>query len=265
MITENCLNKIETNSIDVISIPDKIPPFVTEDYDLFDDKDRNKYIMDLERFVRSSYEYRNMVQYLRNYMNMNSCAFIPAVTNEITTKVRIEIHHSPFTLRDICSTIFNKRSKLHECLDIEAVAYEVVYVHYCLMVGLIPLSETVHELVHTQYIFVPCNKVYGYYKQFVSAYYDYIDPELLDRLDELEKLTIEGLYNEQYKQVLEKKYVAVDMGGNSQLEQIHELQSMLKDRLSELREDDVVNTTNDIPIMHTNNIEPLVYNVFTYL
>ena len=51
MITENCLNKIETNSIDVISIPDKIPPFVTEDYDLFDDKDRNKYIMDLEKYL----------------------------------------------------------------------------------------------------------------------------------------------------------------------------------------------------------------------
>ena len=53
MITENCLNKIETNSIDVISIPDKIPPFVTEDYDLFDDKDRNKYIMDLEKYLQT--------------------------------------------------------------------------------------------------------------------------------------------------------------------------------------------------------------------
>ena len=88
-------------------------------------------------------------------------------------------------------------------------------------------------------------KDFNEYKNLI-AYYDYIDPELLDRLDELEKLTIEGLYNEQYKQVLEKKYVAVDMGGNSQLEQIHELQSMLKDRLIALIFENILQAKYDI-------------------
>ena len=46
-------------------------------------------------------------------------------------------------------------------------------------------------------------------------------------MDELEKLTIEG-NTDQYKQILEKKYISVDMGDNSQLEQLHDLQSMLK-------------------------------------
>ena len=232
MITENCLNKIETNSIDVISIPDKIPPFVTEDYDLFDDKDRNKYIMDLERFVRSSYEYRNMVQYLRNYMNMNHCAFIPAVTNEITTKVRIEIHHSPFTLRDICSTIFNKRSKLHECLDIEAVAYEVVYVHYCLMVGLIPLAETVHELVHNQYLFIPTTKVFGHYDEFVKQYNDFLPEGLEATLKEIEKASIE--YEDQLK-VLEKHYIYLDTSEIQQNPDLNKLEKDLRQRIYDIK------------------------------
>lgn len=238
MISENSMMSIPVNEVDVIKIPENVPDFEFEDYDLMDDKDREKYIVDLERHVRSSFEYRQMVQYLRDYMNMNSCAFIPNISNETSRRVRIEIHHSPFTLRDICCVILNKRMKNGEMLTIESVGYEVMFVHYSLMVGLIPLSETVHELVHTQYLFVPTNKVYGYYKAFVQTYYNYIDPELLDKLDELEKLTIAGTYNDTYKQVLEKKYITIDMEGNNQFEKLHELQDILKQRLSDIKEAD---------------------------
>jgi hypothetical protein len=255
MISENSMMSIPVNEVDVIKIPENVPDFEFEDYDLMDDKDREKYIADLERHVRSSFEYRQMVQYLREYMNMNSCAFIPNISNETSRRVRIEIHHSPFTLRDICCVILNKRMKNGEMLTIESVGYEVMFVHYSLMVGLIPLSETVHELVHTQYLFVPTNKVYGYYKAFVQTYYNYIDPELLNKLDELEKLTIAGTYNDTYKQVLEKKYITIDMEGNNQFEKLHELQSMLKQRLSDIKEaDKPQGTFAGSAIMHPENL-----------
>lgn len=254
MISENSMMSISVNDIDVVKIPKDVPDFEFEDYDLMDDKDREKYITDLERHIRSSYEYRQMVQYLREYMNMNSCAFIPQITNENSRKIRIELHHSPFTLRDICCIIVNKRMKNCEMLTIESVAYEVMFVHYSLMVGLIPLSETVHELVHTQYLFVPTNKVYGYYKAFVQNYYNYIDPELLDKLDELEKLTIAGTYNDTYKQVLEKKYITIDMEGNNQFEKLHELQDMLKQRLTEIKSGEQQNSLANSPMMHPENL-----------
>jgi len=255
MISENSMMSIPVNEVDVIKIPENVPDFEFEDYDLMDDKDREKYIVDLERHVRSSFEYRQMVQYLRDYMNMNSCAFIPNISNETSRRVRIEIHHSPFTLRDICCVILNKRMKNGEMLTIESVGYEVMFVHYSLMVGLIPLSETVHELVHTQYLFVPTNKVYGYYKAFVHTYYNYIDSELLDKLDELEKLTIAGTYNDTYKQVLEKKYITIDMEGNNQFEKLHELQDMLKQRLSDIKEaDKPQGTFAGSAIMHPENL-----------
>lgn len=237
MISENSMMSLPVNDVDIVKIPKDIPDMECEDYDLMDDKDREKYIKDLERHIRSSYEYRQMVQYLREYMNMNSCAFIPNVCNEANRKIRIELHHSPFTLRDICVTIVNKRIKNNEMLTIESVAYEVMFIHYSLMVGLIPLSQTVHELVHTQYIFIPMNKVYGYYKTFINTYGQYMDPELIDKFNELEKLTIEGTYNESYKQVLEKKYITVDMEDNNQFEQLHELQDMLKQRLQSFKDE----------------------------
>ena len=256
MISEDSMMTIQPNDVDIVKIPKDIPVMDIEDYDLFDDKEREKYINDLERHVRSSYEYRNMVQYLREYMNMNSCAFIPNVTNEVNRKIKIELHHSPFTLRDICVTILNKRMKNNEILTIESVAYEVMFVHYSLMVGLIPLSETVHQLVHSQYIFIPTDKVYGYYKNFVKTYNDYIDPELLDKLDELERLTIAGTYNDSYKEVLEKKYITIDMEGNNQFDKLHELQESLKEKLSELRGESIqtpnTNFTNS-EIRHLQN------------
>ena len=255
MISENSMMSIPINDENVVKIPKDIPPMDIEDYDLMDAKDKEKYISDLERHIRSSYEYRAMVQYLREYMDMNSCAFLPNVTNETNRRIRIELHHSPFTLRDICVTVLNKRMKNNEMLTIESVAYEVMYVHYSLMIGLIPLSETVHELVHTQYLFVPTDKVYGYYKQFVNTYYNYIDPEILDKLDELEKLTIEGKYNDMYKQVLEKKLITVDMEGNNQYEQLHELQDMLRERLQYIKNgEDSKSDFSNSPIMHKENL-----------
>lgn len=255
MISENSMMSMPINDVNTVKIPENIPDFELEDYDLMDDKDREKYINDLERCVRSSFEYRQMIQYLRDYMNMNSCAFMPNVTNETGRKVRIEIHHSPFTLRDICCIIINKRMKNAEMLTIESVAYEVMYNHYCLMVGLIPLSETVHELVHNQYLFIPVNKVYGYYKAFINVYKDYIDPDLLGKLAELEKLTEAGTYNDTYKQVLEKQYITVDMEGNNQFDQLHDLQDMLKQRMSEIKEGEKKQSNfANSPITHPENL-----------
>lgn len=252
MITEDSMMTVQHNERDVVTIPQDVPYIDVEDYDMFDDKDRERYINDLERHVRSSFEYRSMVNYLREYMNMNSCAFIPAVSNDTSRKIKIEIHHSPFTLRDICVIVINKRSRCLEPLYIEAVAYEVMYIHYCLMVGLIPLSETVHQLVHNQYIFIPTDKVYGYYKKFVNTYYDFIDPEILDKLDTLETLTVAGTQNEAYKDVLERKYITVDMEGANQYEQLHDLQDMLKNRLSELRDgEQEKNEFSNTPMIHT--------------
>lgn len=255
MISENSMMSIPVNEVDVVKIPKDIPDLEVEDYDLMDDKDKEKYIKDLERHVRSSFEYRMMVQYLREYMNMNTCAFLSNVTNETNRKIRIELHHSPLTLRDICVIILNKRMRNCEILTIEAVAYEVMFAHYCLMVGLIPLSETVHELVHTQYLFIPTNKVYGYYKAFISNYKDYIDPEMLDKLAELERMTEQGTYDDAFKQILDLHYITVDMEGNNQIDKLPELQAMLKERLSELRDGPKKESQfTESPMMHPENL-----------
>ena len=138
-----------------------IPPYDLNDWNLADQKDFKKFLSELEKSVRGSFEYQQYIQYLRNSFNMNSCAFYRNVSNVPNPKIKIHVHHDPITLYDICTIIFRKRQTLGEPIDEESIAKEVMWNHYNGFVGLIPLSETAHELVHANYLFVPCTHVFG--------------------------------------------------------------------------------------------------------
>ena len=144
-----------------------IPEFEYQIYDTNDEKEYEKYIKDVESQVRRSFEYRQFIKYLRETMGMNKCAFLQNVSNEETFDIKIELHHYPFSLRDISDIVFRKRSYYKESLDIQMVAKEVMECQYKLIVGIISLSETVHELAHSHRLFVPLDKVVGRYKMFV--------------------------------------------------------------------------------------------------
>lgn len=196
MINVEYMNKIDFTYINNGSSTMEIPElsyFDGDQYDLYDPKDYARFIQDTERVVRMSYEYRQLIGFLRTTEGMNRCSFLGNVTNVDNTKVKIEIHHSPLTLFDIAATVIKKRLHNQECIDIFECAREVMWLHYMGFVGLLPLSETVHEMVHNQYIFVPTNIVRGNYRAFIDMYYNYIDPEILDAVDNAERMTQEWL------------------------------------------------------------------------
>ena len=83
-------NEIYTNSLDVIKIDD-LPPYEIQDYDVFNEKDFKKYVNDVKKTVRNSLEYRQYIQYLRNYMNLNEDSFFENINNMDNSKVKIEI------------------------------------------------------------------------------------------------------------------------------------------------------------------------------
>lgn len=196
MINVEYINKIENtytnNGSSVMEIPE-LSYFDGDQYDIYDQKDYAKFIQDTERIVRTSYEYRQLIAFLRSTEGMNKCSFLSNVTNVDNTKVKIEIHHSPLTLFDVAAAVIKKRLHNQESIDIFECAKEIMWLHYMGFVGLIPLSETAHEMVHSQYIFVPTNIVRGNYRAFVDMYYNYIDPEVLDAIDNAEHMTQEWL------------------------------------------------------------------------
>lgn len=227
------LNTVEYENIDIIKI-DTIPEFDIPDWDLFDDKQFRKYIDSIEKKnVRSSFEYREMISYLRNYMDMNKCSFYQNVNNIDTNKVKIHIHHEPLTLYDICIIVYNKRNFYRELLDEEMVAKEVMMLHYRLLIGLIPLAETPHELVHNQYLFVPTDKVLGNYKEFINQYGEFMMPEQLDILNRIEEATT--VYNNDYQSLLDKHYIYLDLSGAYELPKLEDVAELMKNKINKMK------------------------------
>ena len=180
-----------TNLPEKISI-NEVPEFDSLIYNLEDDKDYDHYIKDIEKEVRKSFEYRAFIRYLRENMNMDKCSFLKGVSNAETFDIKIEIHHYPFTLRDVVEIVYRKRCFYRESLDLQMVAKEVMILHYKLLIGLIPLSETVHQLAHSGRIFIPVDRVLGRYNLFLDYYKPFCAPEQLETLERIEKYTNEN-------------------------------------------------------------------------
>lgn len=222
-----------------ILVIDEIPPFNIIDYDVYNKKDFKKYTDDIERIVRTSFEYREFTSFLRNYMDMNKCSFFENVNNIDTFKIKIHIHHCPFTLYDIVITVFNKRMFYNEPTDVEMVAKEVMYIHYFLMVGLIPLAETVHELVHKQILFIPLDKVMGNYEYFINNYKQFIPDEAIEKIEYMKEQT--RIYNESANlEILKQQplYIEIphdDYIGSYKIPSMEKVIDLMQKRVNELR------------------------------
>ena len=234
----NKVNDIYSNDGQTILEMKSAPYFDKMPYDLLEEKSFKKYISDVERSVRNSFEYRELIAYLKNTEGMDVCSFLDNVTSRDNTKVKIEIHHSPLTLYDICLAVFRKRQQRKESTNLEAVAQEIMYLHYIGWVGLIPLSATVHDMVHNQYLFVPTDRVRGNYKAFVDNYYNFIDPDTLDSLDAAEDATRE--YNNKQMELFNNHKIYLNVDGSYGLPRKDEMKSLLKDRITEIKSGNIM-------------------------
>ena len=105
--------------------------------------------------------------------------------------------------------------------------------HYRMVVGLIPLSETVHELVHNGFLFIPTYAPFGYYKKFYQDYEPYIDPELKRILATNEQ------FSQQYNfvketQVLNVSSVYIDPTGSYEFPQTDVIIKTLQTKIEEI-------------------------------
>lgn len=227
------LNPVEyqLDEYTVISF-DSLPEYDRVDYDLNNEKDFAHYILDVKADARKSIEYTRFMNFLKNNLDMNRCSFFENVVGGNRSKVKIEIHHDPFTIEDIIRIVYRKRVEYCELLDVEQVSKEVMFLHYNILVGLIPASTTVHELIGNNYLFVPTTHVMGNYKEFVDRYEPFIDGETLAMLKRIEEATEVYDYS-RAQNILKKHYVYINVG-DTQLPTYDTIIQMMRDRLAEL-------------------------------
>lgn len=146
------------------------------------DKERIMLIKKIERLVRRSFEYKEFIEYLKNFIDMNSCSFLKNIKRQ--KGVMIEIHHHPLTLYDITETLLTYFERQQTKFDIYDVVDLILIVHFKGIVGLIPLSSTVHTMVHNGSIIIPKDKQFANYEEFINLYGNYMSSELHKKLNE---------------------------------------------------------------------------------
>lgn len=177
---ENNENKIEVKNKDfnpTISINNDAffsVSLYTESF--LEEKDMIKFIKKTERLVRSSPEYAQLMNYIREELNLSFCTYLNNVDKNMAA---IEMHHHIYTLYDIVQIVIAKHEKENTPFNSLSIANEVLFLHYNNLCGLVPLSTTIHQLVHSDNNFyIHKDLVLGDVDSFFNMFKEYMTDEL---------------------------------------------------------------------------------------
>lgn len=187
----------------VITI-DKIPdPEFDMKYYEYDEKAVKR----TEALIRSSFEYRELISFMKNNLDVNHCSFYPEYGS--INGLTIELHHSPFTLYDITEAVIRRMMKEYGYWESFRVVEEVNRLHYEFKVGLTPLNPTAHKLVHSGSLVVHPKIVLGFWKEFYGEYNNYLGEDAFNKYNaaiDLEK----GIKDIKVPKILEYKPSKLD-------------------------------------------------------
>jgi hypothetical protein len=165
------------SSITTVKV-DKIPQCTYEaDVDMDEQKSVDRYVKALKAFIRGTGEYRRLMTFLKYNRNMNKCYYLPKVVSNRGDHITIEEHHVGGTITEIIETVLRKRVKEFEPIDFNSIAEEVMLAHYRGMISIVPLSSTMHQLIHAEdtKLFIPIHDAeFGDSHLFYEEYKEYM-------------------------------------------------------------------------------------------
>jgi hypothetical protein len=180
----------------------------------YEEKARIKFIKYLEKIVRRSFEYKTYIGFLKNELNLTKCTFLPGVDINEIKAVGLEFHHYPYTLFDITSIVLDEhmlvRGEKH--INPFKIAEEIMQLHYQNYIGLVPLTQTIHELVHSGKVFVNLDYVFGNYNKFINLYSGAMSDNYKQMMANLEQLSEQERNGESVNgDILDRNMMTVDV------------------------------------------------------
>jgi len=170
-----------------LAIKSENSPFAENFYfcDFFEEGKIKKFIKNTEKLIRQSREYNDYISLLRT--NITSLNRDNILSNIRIDDASLEFHHYPFSLFDIVETIMMTHLIKDEKISSFLIGKEVLDLHYKNLIGVIPLSVTMHELAHSGNIFISSKQIFGNYKKFISLYEKGISNNLKNKLKLMEE------------------------------------------------------------------------------
>lgn len=158
----------------------------------------NRFIKKVEALVRSSPEYKAYISYLRNDLRMDHCSFLPNL-NMSEGEINLEMHHCPLTLFNIVDIIVNHRLARNQAITSMTIADEVMQMHFENKIGILPVSTSIHKLIHSGALLVHPAMVHGDWMGLLRDYPDGVNEELMGKLISFVGVTEEQLQEHSVK------------------------------------------------------------------
>lgn len=185
------INTIETTAGTAIKSSNS--PFAESFYfeDYYDEKAVKRFIKIVEKLIRTSREYNTYIELVRT--NIGVLNHDNLLHNITTADVDLEFHHYPFSLYDITEIVMTQHIIKKEKFTSFSIAKEVMKLHYQHKIGLVPVTKTTHELIHSGNLFISSKQIFGDYKSFMKEYSNGISYELGNKVVKMEELSEKGI------------------------------------------------------------------------
>ena len=204
----------ENDNIEVMVIDNPGEYEYQENYET--DTEKEAIVKQAEALCRASMEYSDYIAYLRSNVGMDACAFFNNISKANSKKIRIEVHHAPLTLFDIIKLVLDRAIRTGDEINPMLLAEEATRIHYMNQVGLIPLSKTIHEVVHkSDKLVIPMYMVYGDFRAFLENFSEelemkensHIKAKIQKMIDQTREL------NDKSFDVLKEKFTYITVDG----------------------------------------------------
>ena len=108
----------------------------------------------IKAMARKSFEYKEYIRIFKDHLNLTECKVFGINVAEIKG-VGIEVHHTPFSMETIVNAVLSEMVSTQGFpIDPKDVADNVMKLHYEGIIGLIPLTSTIHEAVHSNAVYI---------------------------------------------------------------------------------------------------------------
>lgn len=153
-------------------------------------EEMSRFIKKVETLVRTSREYKIWVSHLRNGIGLTRCSFLAGL-DYTTDEIGLEMHHAPLTLYEIVEIIASHRFARGQAITSMTLADEVIQAHMRGVIGVVPLSKSVHKLVHAGAILIHPAQVHGHWIDFMRDYADGVHEDVVAKIARFLQLTEE--------------------------------------------------------------------------
>jgi hypothetical protein len=149
---------------------------------LYDDKARTKFIKTIVAMVRKCPEYGRYRTFLLENLDMDRCSVLSELTPEEVSAAGLEIHHAPLGLYDICELVLGQMQVDEERITTFSVANRVMAYHWMGKVGLVPLTQTIHEAVHAGQVHVDPRTIFGNWQALLDEHRGGLTEHLVEKM-----------------------------------------------------------------------------------